>query len=45
MILSINFAILTFSKFFFFFFFLSNSLKHFRVGMYENVLIVFSGMQ
>ena len=41
MILSINVAILTF--FFFFFFFLSNFLKHFRFGRYENLFIFFFG--
>ena len=42
MILSINFAILTFFFFFFFFFsFLSNFLKHFRVGRYENLFYFF----
>ena len=35
-ILSINFAILTFFNFF-----LSNFLKHFRVGRYENLFIFF----
>ena len=35
MILSINFAILTFSKFLF------NFLKHFRVSSYENLFIFF----
>ena len=36
MILSINFAILTF-----FFFFCQIFLKHFRVGRYENLFIFF----
>ena len=35
MILSINFAILTFFKF------LSNFLKHFRAGRYKNLFIYF----
>ena len=39
MILSINFAILTCFKF------LSNFLKHFRVGRYENLFLFFSGRQ